>query len=219
MPLLIIKWVLLALGAELGVGGWFWRRSAVRVYDAEPSKPHKKKKTLATLLMVVGAWLFAEQLLRVIFGTEQKGKFTVEIWAPRVTLAGQSVSTTVLITWAIMAVFAQFGADVDASTKKLLARGERMTELLKQRGDEILKLSQQVALLCAYSMNALENVPVRQAVEFKKRLLQNLAAESPAVLAVIDDTKKLTEDVRRQLEDAIRAFAANWTEAQNAERQ
>lgn len=104
MPLLIIKWVLLALGAELGVGGWFWRKSAVRVYDAEPTKPQKKKKTLATLLMVVGAWLFAEQLLRVIFGTEQKGKFTVEIWAPRVTLAGQSVSTTVLITWAIMAV-------------------------------------------------------------------------------------------------------------------
>lgn len=118
-----------------------------------------------------------------------------------------------------MAVFAQFGADVDASTKKLLSRGERMTELLKQRGDEILKLSQQTALLCAYAMNALENVPVREAVRFKKELLQNLQAEAPSVLAAIDDTKKLTEDVRRQLEDAIGAFTKGWTEEQHAERQ
>ena len=102
---IILKWVLLAVGAELGVGGWFWRKSAAKACDADPSKPHKKKKLLATILMLVGGWLFAEQLLRVIFGTEPSEKFTVDIWAPRVTVLGYSLSTTVIITWVILAVW------------------------------------------------------------------------------------------------------------------
>jgi len=117
-----------------------------------------------------------------------------------------------------MAVFAQFGADVDASTQKLLARGERMTELLKQGTDEILRLSQQTALLCAYSMNAMEKIPVKQVGAYKHRLLAWLTGEAPAAMGAVDDTKKLSDDVRRQLTDAIRAFGTG-AEDQDAERQ
>ena len=109
-----------------------------------------------------------------------------------------------------MAVFAQFGADVDAATKKLLDQGERMTELLKQPRDQILKLSEQVALLEALRIDALQAIPVSQVTAFSRKLLEWLWSNHSQVMTAIDQGKELPGDLSQPLEQAIAAFAKNW---------
>ena len=109
-----------------------------------------------------------------------------------------------------MAVFAQFGADVDAATKKLLDQGERMTELLKQPREQILKLSEQVALLKALQIDALQSIPVNQVTTFSRKLLEWLWSDNSQIMSAIDQGKELPEDLSKPLEQAIAAFAARW---------
>jgi len=109
-----------------------------------------------------------------------------------------------------MAVFAQFGADVDAATRKLLDRGDRMTELLKQPKEQILPLSSQVALLLALKLDALAGVKVADVPRFKDGLLKWLAENCRDLLESIDGGKKLSDEFSKPLEQAIGDFAARW---------
>ena len=109
-----------------------------------------------------------------------------------------------------MAVFAQFGADVDAATKKLLDQGERMTELLKQSRERILKLSEQVALLEALRIDALQSIPTARVIRFSRQLLEWLWTNHSQIMTAIDQGKELPEDLSQPLEQAIAAFAKNW---------
>ncbi len=109
-----------------------------------------------------------------------------------------------------MAVFAQFGADVDAATKKLLDQGERMTELLKQARERILKLSEQVALLEALRIDALQSIPTARVIRFSRQLLEWLWSNHSQIMTAIDQGKELPEDLSKPLEQAITAFAEHW---------
>ena len=109
-----------------------------------------------------------------------------------------------------MAVFAQFGADVDAATKKLLDRGDRMTELLKQGKEDILKLSGQTALLLAFQMDVLSKIPVKAVTAFKSAMLKQLYNGSYALMNTIDTTHDLNEKTEAALKKAIQAFADSW---------
>ena len=109
-----------------------------------------------------------------------------------------------------MAVFAQFGADVDAETKRLLERGERMTELLKQPRRIILKLSGQVALLLAYGSDLLKCIPVKSIGPFEQALLHELYEKHGSIMRTIDTTKSLSADARTALTAAIEAFAQSY---------
>ena len=109
-----------------------------------------------------------------------------------------------------MAVFAQFGADVDAATKKLLDRGDRMTELLKQPREEIQSLADQVALLTAFQMDVFAAVPVKSVSAFEADLLRFLRKEHGALMATIDTTHKLDDDTAEDLRRAVGAFAKSW---------
>ena len=109
-----------------------------------------------------------------------------------------------------MAVFAQFGADVDTATKELLDRGDRMTELLKQPREEIQTLADQVALLTAFQMDVLASVPVKSVSAFEADLLQFLRKEHSELMATIDTTHKLDDAAAEDLHKAISAFAAGW---------
>ena len=111
-----------------------------------------------------------------------------------------------------MAVFAQFGADVDAATKKLLDRGERMTELLKQPKEDILKLSGQTALLLAFQMDVLSGVSVKSVLRFKNALLKQLYNTSYSLMNTIDNTHELDERTEAGLRKAIQSFADSWEE-------
>ena len=109
-----------------------------------------------------------------------------------------------------MAVFAQFGADVDAETRRLLERGERMTELLKQPRQVILKLSAQVALLLAYGGNLLKDIPAKSIGDFETRLLEHLYDSCANVMRTIDTSKRLSPTGKRTLTAAISAFASAY---------
>ena len=109
-----------------------------------------------------------------------------------------------------MAVFAQFGADVDAATKKLLDRGVRMTELLKQPKERILKLSDQTALLLSLRCDGLEKIPVAKMQSFVTALLPWLHEVHGESMDSIDRSKKLPDDVSQSLRQAIDEFAARW---------
>lgn len=109
-----------------------------------------------------------------------------------------------------MAVFAQFGADVDAATRKLLDRGDRMTELLKQPKEDILSLSGQTALLLAFHMDVFSKVPVKSVPAFKGALLRHLHENHEMLMKAIDSTHALEEKTEKALRRAISAFADSW---------
>lgn len=116
-----------------------------------------------------------------------------------------------------MAVFAQFGSDIDASTKQMLDRGERLVELTKQPQDNILSLAEQVAVLLAYQKGVFTPVDTKDVSECKAKLLTFLADSCARVMKLIDATGKLSDDDRAELEHAMELFAAQTEASADAE--
>ena len=92
-----------------------------------------------------------------------------------------------------MAVFAQFGADIDSATANTLAQGERLMELLKQPTELLLPLSNQVVILLASSNGVFKNVDRRAVDDCERRLLDYIRANAPDVLRSIDSSGELAE--------------------------
>ena len=109
-----------------------------------------------------------------------------------------------------MAAFAQFGSDLDASTQKLLNRGARLTELLKQPQFNPLPFEEQVASIFAGVNGYLDAIPVSAVTRFEASLLAHLRSHNADVLAEIRDTKDLGDATRAKLKDAIDAFAKTF---------
>ena len=109
-----------------------------------------------------------------------------------------------------MAAFAQFGSDLDASTQALLARGERLTELLKQPQFSPLQVEEQVAVIYAGPRGYLDGVPVKAVQKYEKELLANLHADHSSLLADIASEKKLTDELEDRLKSALDKFTANF---------
>ncbi len=104
-----------------------------------------------------------------------------------------------------MEAFAQFGSDLDASTQKLLARGARLTELLKQTHSAPLKVEEQVAVIFAGVRNYLDNIPVQDVKRFEAELLRELRIKHPAVLEKLHKEGKISEEMEQQLGRIIEA--------------
>jgi F-type H+-transporting ATPase subunit alpha len=109
-----------------------------------------------------------------------------------------------------MAAFAQFGSDLDASTQKLLARGARLTELLKQGQFSPMPVEEQVASIYAGTQGFLDSVEVRDVTRYESALLSYLRSEKPEVLAKIRDTKALDDDTAKALRDALTDFGKTF---------
>ncbi len=101
-----------------------------------------------------------------------------------------------------MEAFAQFGSDLDAATQKLLARGQRLTELLKQPQYSPLSTSEEVLVIYAGVKGYLDAMPVKNIAEFEKALLQQARAEGK-LLATIDKEQKLTDASEAQMKTMI----------------
>ncbi|MGX1307877.1 F-type H+-transporting ATPase subunit alpha [Amorphus suaedae] len=110
-----------------------------------------------------------------------------------------------------MAAFAQFGSDLDASTQRLLARGARLTELLKQPQFSPLKTEEQVAVIYAGVNGYLDKIPVSAVGEFEEGLLLYLRGEHKALLDEIWEKKELTDDLRGKLKSAVDSFAKTFS--------
>ncbi len=109
-----------------------------------------------------------------------------------------------------MAAFAQFGSDLDASTQRLLNRGARLTELLKQPQFSPLKTEEQVAVIFAGVNGYLDNLEVSQVGAFEQGLLSHMRGEGKDVLAAIADKKAVTDEIKEKLVAAIDSFAKTF---------
>ncbi|QYO76704.1 F0F1 ATP synthase subunit alpha [Devosia salina] len=102
-----------------------------------------------------------------------------------------------------MAAFAQFGSDLDAATQRLLNRGARLTELLKQPQFSPLKTEEQVAVIFAGGQGYLDSIPVNKVQDFEKHVLSNMRSKHADLLKTIAAEKQLSDDTRAKLKSAL----------------
>lgn len=105
-----------------------------------------------------------------------------------------------------MAAFAQFGSDLDATTQKLLNRGARLTELLKQPQFSPLKTEEQVVVIFAGVNGYLDDRPVSEVRDFEAGLLRFMRAEHADLLSAIWEKKALDADLTDKLKAALDAY-------------
>ncbi|MEQ1936656.1 F0F1 ATP synthase subunit alpha [Mesorhizobium sp. CN5-321] len=109
-----------------------------------------------------------------------------------------------------MAAFAQFGSDLDAATQRLLNRGARLTELLKQPQFSPLKTEEQVAVIFAGTQGYLDKLALNQVQPFEEGLLAHMRSTGKAVLDAIRKEKALSDDLRAKLKAEIDTFAKTF---------
>jgi len=109
-----------------------------------------------------------------------------------------------------MAAFAQFASDLDASTQKLLARGARLTELLKQPQFSPMPIEEQVISLYSGTKGYLDGIPVGKVGEFERRMISELKTCEPTVLNSIRDSREMKPDVEKTLVSFMDGFAKNF---------
>jgi F-type H+-transporting ATPase subunit alpha len=102
-----------------------------------------------------------------------------------------------------MAAFAKFGSDLDASTQKMLARGERLTELLKQPQYKPFAVEEQVAVIYAGTRGYLDPFPTNKVQAFQDALIAKLKTSYPQFLEGIRKEKALTPDLETTLKKAL----------------
>ncbi|WP_455480615.1 F0F1 ATP synthase subunit alpha [Bartonella sp. B12(2025)] len=110
-----------------------------------------------------------------------------------------------------MAAFAQFGSDLDASTQRLLNRGERLTELLKQPQFSPLKTEEQVVVIFAGVNGYLDSLAVSDVTRFEQGLLTLLRSSQQDLLKAIADKKQITDDIKNKLIAVLNTYAKNFS--------
>jgi F-type H+-transporting ATPase subunit alpha len=109
-----------------------------------------------------------------------------------------------------MAAFAQFGSDLDATTQRLLARGSRLTELLKQPQFSPLKMEEQVCVIYAGVNGYLDPLPVNRVRAFEDGLLGVLHSQHSGILNSIRDSRDLDDTTAGKLKAAVESFAKTF---------
>ena len=106
-----------------------------------------------------------------------------------------------------MEAFAQFASDLDAATQRLLARGSRLTEILKQDQYSPLPVEEQVTAIFSGVRGFLDGIAVGDVNRFEQALLEQLRSNAPEVLSAIRDERQITSDTEEKLREAIENFA------------
>jgi len=109
-----------------------------------------------------------------------------------------------------MAAFAQFGSDLDASTQRLLNRGARLTELLKQPQFKPMAVEEQVVSIFAGTRGYLDKLAVGDVQRFEQTLLADMKANNPQILAAIRDQREITKETEEKLKAALDSFSAKF---------
>ena len=109
-----------------------------------------------------------------------------------------------------MAAFAQFASDLDASTQQLLARGARLTELLKQPQFKPVPVEEQVIGLFAGVRGYLDKIDVGKIGRFEAQLLADIKAREPAIINAIRSDREIKPDVEKQLIAFLDGFTKSF---------
>jgi len=108
--------------------------------------------------------------------------------------------------------FTQFGADLDEATRKQLARGERLYEILRQNQHNPLPVEKQVVVIFAGTEGYLDELPMEKVSQFEENFLEYMEAQYSGILEGIAEEKELTDDLRQQLVDALEKFLDSFKE-------
>ena len=109
-----------------------------------------------------------------------------------------------------MAAFAQFGSDLDASTQKLLNRGARLTELLKQKQFAPLPFEEQTCSIFAGTNGYLDGIPATDVTRYEEGMLSDLRANHADILKGIRDSRDFSDDTKKALMAALDKFTKNF---------
>ncbi|CAA9957731.1 ATP synthase protein [Pyrenophora teres f. maculata] len=109
-----------------------------------------------------------------------------------------------------VAAFAQFGSDLDAATKQTLSRGERLTELLKQKQYSPMAVNEMVPLIYAGINGLLDNVPVNKILQWEADFLAHLKSNESDMLNKIDREGALSKELEAQLREVAQSFTKSF---------
>ena len=109
-----------------------------------------------------------------------------------------------------MAAFAQFGSDLDASTQKLLNRGSKLTELLKQKQYSPMTVSEQVISIFCGVKGYLDDIDQKNIADFENKIIEKCKSEKPEILDSIKISGKLEEDSEKSLTEVITELKKNF---------
>ncbi len=117
-----------------------------------------------------------------------------------------------------LAAFAQFGSDLDKATQARLARGERMTELLKQGQYVPMPVEEQIIVIYAGVNGFLDALPVESIQEWEKEFLRFVRSNHPEILAEIREKKELSDELMERMNKVIKDFTDEYGAAFSIQR-
>ncbi|PWT92706.1 MAG: F0F1 ATP synthase subunit alpha, partial [Proteobacteria bacterium] len=109
-----------------------------------------------------------------------------------------------------MAAFAQFSSDLDAATQRLLARGARLTELLKQPQYQPLPVEEQVVVIFAGVRGFLDRVRIEDVTRFEQAFRAEVKAKVPHILESIRQKRELTKETEQELTALLEEYAKTF---------
>jgi F-type H+-transporting ATPase subunit alpha len=109
-----------------------------------------------------------------------------------------------------VAAFAQFGSDLDAATKQTLARGERLTELLKQKQYSPMAVNEMVPLIFAGVNGYLDSVPVNKILQWEADFLAHLKTNEADLMATIEKEGAISKELEARLREVIQSFIKSF---------
>lgn len=118
-----------------------------------------------------------------------------------------------------MEVFTQFSSDLDEGTKKQLAHGRSLMELLKQPMGQPFTMAEQVIMLVLANAHVFSDIEVDKVKSFRTELLKYFASEHSDIINSLDSSKKLEDDIKEAIIDAGNEFKANYGQLENKEAQ
>lgn len=118
-----------------------------------------------------------------------------------------------LASYRELQAFTQFGSDLDKATQDQLTRGSHMTELLKQGRYNPMPVAEQVIAIFAGNEGFLDDLPLDAVVRFRTELLASIRASKPEIIETIDTEKKLSDETKVALKEAIAAFKQSFDAA------
>jgi F-type H+/Na+-transporting ATPase subunit alpha len=110
-----------------------------------------------------------------------------------------------------MAAFAQFGSDLDATTQKLLARGARLVEVLKQGQYKPQPVERQIVILYAATSGYIDPLPIEALGRYEQELQSFLESQHPGIYKAILEKRELTDEIKQQLNAALDQFKARFS--------
>jgi F-type H+-transporting ATPase subunit alpha len=116
-----------------------------------------------------------------------------------------------LASYREMKAFAQFGSDLDKATQQQIARGERMTELLKQAQYSPMQMEEQVVVIFAGTHGFIDDYPVEALGRYEEELLEFLRSRKKDVLDTIRSTGKMDDNLEKSIRDTLTEFAKTFS--------